>query len=77
MITFTGKDGVATYRAITIKHGLKFYAKTGVKPNRGWTPTAMLRAAGEITGNTYKRGEYDRASADLQAWIDANGTVGD
>lgn len=76
-ITFTGPGGVTTYRAITLKHGLAFYAKTGIKPNRGWTPSAMLRTAGQITGKTYKRGQYQQAVDDLTAWINANGTIGD
>jgi len=75
-IMFTGEAGVATYRAIALKHGLKLYANTGMKPNRAWTPTAMLRTAGQITGKTYKRGQYRQAIADLTAWINANGTSG-
>ncbi len=73
---FSGPAGVATYRAITIKHGLKLYMNCGIKPNRMWTPTAMLRVAGEITGKTYKRGQYALAIADLESWIVANGTNG-
>ena len=76
-ITFSGPGGVATYRAIALKHGLKLYADTGMKPNRAWTPTAMLRTAGEITGQTYKRGQYRQAIRDLTVWINANGTIGD
>ena len=76
-ITFTGKAGVATYRAITLKHGLKLYADTGMKPNSMWTPTNMLKAAGVITGQTYKRGQYRQAIADLTAWINVNGSIGD
>jgi hypothetical protein len=76
MLTFSGPKGVATYRAITLKHGLKLYAKHGIKPNSAWTPTAMLRTAGQITGKTYKRGQYEQAIADLEAWINANGTSG-
>lgn len=76
-IVFTGEAGVATYRAITIKHGLMLYAKTKMKPNRAWTPTAMLRTAGQITGKTYKRGQYEQAIADLTAWINVNGSIGD
>ena len=75
-IVFEGKAGVQTYRAITIKHGLKLYAKTGIKPGRAYTPTAMLRAAGEITGQTFKRGQYAQAIAALEAWIAINGTNG-
>jgi hypothetical protein len=75
-IVFEGKAGVDTYRAITLKHAIAFYAKTGMKVNRAYTPTAMLRAAGEITGQTFKRGQYEQAVAALEAWIQANGTNG-
>jgi hypothetical protein len=74
---FTGKAGVDTYRAIAIKHGLKLYADTGMKPNRFWTPMAMLKAAGDITGKTFKRGQYAQAIYSLEAWIIANGTTGE
>ena len=74
---FSGPQGVATYRAIVIKHGLKLYAKTGMQPNRAYTPTAMLRTAGQITGKAYKRGQYAQAIADLESWIAINGTAGE
>jgi hypothetical protein len=75
MIVFTGEQGIATYRAIAIKHGLKLYAKTGLKPNRDWTLSAMLRAAGKITDKTYKPKQILQAIADLEAWIKANGVT--
>jgi hypothetical protein len=74
-ITFTGQRGVQTFRAIALRHGLQLYAKTRIKPNRAWTPTAMLRAAGEITGRTYGRGHYLAAAADLNNWIAQNGAT--
>jgi hypothetical protein len=77
MITFSGPAGVTTYRAITLKHGLLLYADYKIKPNRMWTPTAMLKAAGGITGETYGRGCYRQAIADLTTWINANGSIGD
>ena len=77
MITFTGPHGVETYRAIVLKTGLKLYAKTGMKPNRAWTPTAMLKAASSITGKSYKRGHYHEAANDLDAWLKINGTAGE
>lgn len=77
-VVFEGKAGVDTYRAITLKHAIAFYAKTGMKVNRAYTPTNMLRAAGEITGCKYRpsREQYAKAIADLEAWIVANGTTG-
>jgi hypothetical protein len=72
-IVFEGPAGVATYRAIVLKHALTLYAKHGIKPNRAYTPTAMLQAAGQITGKVYRRGQYELAAADLESWITANG----
>jgi len=74
-MVFEGSNGVATYRAVAIKHGLKLYAATGMKPNRAWTPTAMLATAGQITGKAYKRGQFQQAIADLDAWLQINGTA--
>ena len=69
MVVFEGKEGVDTFRAVVLKHGLMLYVSHGIKPNRAWTPTAMLRTAGEITGHTYKRGQYTQAIVDLEIWI--------
>jgi hypothetical protein len=76
MTSFTGTPAVNTYQAIALKSAIKIYAKTGMKVNRAYTPTAMLATAGKITGAVYKRGQYDAAVAGLQTWIDANGTTG-
>ena len=69
---FVGPAAVGVFRAITIKHAIRFYAKTGMKVNRAYTPSAMLRAAGEITGKTFKRGAYTEAADALDAWLLAN-----
>jgi len=76
MTTFVGQAGVSTYQAIALKHGLKMYAACGMQPNRMWTPTAMLKTAGAITGQKFKRGQYLEAVDALQVWIDENGTTG-
>lgn len=76
MTTFTGKGGVSTYVAIALKSGMKLYAKTGIQPNRNWTPSAMLAKATEITGVKFKRGQHMKAVAELEKWIAANGTTG-
>ena len=69
-VTFAGPDAVALFRATTLWSGLRLYARSRIKPNRAWTPTAMLKAAGQITGKVYKRGQYETAAADLRIWID-------
>lgn len=61
------------YIAASLKVGLRLYAKSGIKPNRAWTPSAMLKQANKITGKTYKLGkrdEYLRAANDIQLVID-------
>ena len=69
--SFVGPDAVALFRAATIVSALRLYAKTGMKPNRMWTPTAMLKAASAITGKTYKRGQYEQAADDVSTWVQA------
>lgn len=72
-MTFAGRDAVNVYVAVALKHGLLLYHRTGMKPNRAWTPTAMLRKASEITGKRYKRGDYERAARDIDAMLPATG----
>ena len=57
------------YRAMAIRKGLEFYIKTGLKINTQYTPKNMLKAAGNITNRTYKRGEYLQAIYDLTIYI--------
>jgi hypothetical protein len=66
---FAGRPAVDLFRAIALRSGIAMYSRTGMKPNSAWTPTAMLRTAGQITGKTYKRGQYQQAFDDLEAWI--------
>ena len=74
MITVTG-PGIVVYRAIVLKHGLKLYVKTGIKPNTSWTISNMLKATSSITGIKYKRSQALEAIADLEYWIKANGVT--
>lgn len=66
---FVGSD-VNIYVLATLASGLRLYAKTGMKPNRNWTPTNMLKAASQHTGKTYKRGQYEQAATDLSALVE-------
>ena len=75
-VAFTGKDGVATYRAIVTKSAIGLHKKCGMIPTRGMTITKLFKVATEITGTKYKRGQHDLAMADLTKWIEANGTTG-
>jgi hypothetical protein len=67
--TFYGTDGVNLYKAIVLRSGLQLYARTGMKPNRAWTPTAMLDMAASYTGKKYRRGQHMDAANDLAVWI--------
>jgi hypothetical protein len=64
--TFTGAQ-VSTYVVIVIKNAIDLYLKTGMKANRAYTPTNMLRTAGYYTGKQYKRGQLKQARDDLAA----------
>lgn len=60
---------VAIFRAIALKHELRFYLQTGMKANLAHTPTAMLRMATVITGVPFKRGQYSEAIMALDEWL--------
>jgi len=57
------------YQTVVVAKALKFYAQTGMKVNRAYTPTNMLRTASRITGKTYQRGQYMKAHDDLMALV--------
>lgn len=65
--SFVGSD-VEIFRAAAIASALDLYARTGIRVNRAYTPTAMLKAANQITGHVYKRGQYAAAAAGLREW---------
>lgn len=67
--SFVGPAAVNVFRSAVIASALRLYAKTGMKANRAYTPTAMLKAAAEITGQKYKRGEYMKAAEDISACV--------
>lgn len=69
----TGAENIEAYRLITLRAGLKLYVATGLKPNRAWTLTAMLRTATNATGNKYPRSK----SGALVAIKDLTNHLGD
>jgi len=71
VVSYVGPEATEAFRAITIAHALRFYAKTGMKMNRMYTPTRMMKVASSITGKTYKARDYVGAADDLQRWADA------
>ena len=67
-IIFTGHDATQKNRAIAIAKALELYANTGMRVNRAYTPAAMMRAAREITGLTFKPRAYLSAASALKLW---------
>lgn len=59
------------YQAVVIASGLRLYAKTGMKPNRAYTPSAMMRVAENILGRKFRAREYLVAADALSAWAKA------
>lgn len=70
MTQFNGPDAVQVYRALAIASALRLYARTDMKANRAYTPSAMLAAAAQITGRAFKRGQYLEAADALKSWAD-------
>jgi hypothetical protein len=68
--TFTG-TAIDLYQAAVIKSALKLYARTGMKANRAYTPSNMMRMATIITGQKFKARDYHGAVAGLENWIES------
>ncbi len=73
MTSFSGTRGVATYVAIVLAAGLRLYAQTGIKPNKAYTPKAMMQKAAQMTGQKFKARNYIGAAQALDAWVRENG----
>lgn len=58
-IVFTGETEVNRFVVVTLRSAIKLYSKTGMKPNRAYTPTNMKKMAEKLTGKTFKRGDWD------------------
>ena len=56
------------YQALAIAKGLEVYAACGLKVNRDYTPSNMIRMANKITGHIYRRGQYKAAALALREW---------
>lgn len=62
-------DQVADVRAITIRRAILLWIKTGIKPNRLYTPGNMAKAAASITGLSYtsSKKSLQKAADDIAA----------
>lgn len=74
-IMCSGEAAVQVFRAKTIATALRLYAKTGMKVNRAYTPTNMLTTATAITGQKFKRGQFEQAAQALTEWAEAQNGV--
>lgn len=68
--TALGPVQVGRYQTLAIAQALEFYAKTGMKVNRAYTPTNMMRMASKITGRTFKPRAYVEAAQALRAMLE-------
>jgi hypothetical protein len=69
--TFVGREAVDVFAMAAIASGLRLYAATGMKPNRAYTPSAMMQAAERYTGQTFKKRDYLGAADALSAKVQA------
>lgn len=67
--SFTGPGAVDVFVMAALATGLRLYAKTGIKPNRAWTPKAMMAAAERHTGQKFRSRDYEGAAAALSAKV--------
>jgi hypothetical protein len=56
------------YQALAIAKALEAYALYGLKVNRAYTPSAMMRTASSITGKRFAARDYTGAAAALKEW---------
>lgn len=67
--TFVGDDATRLFAACTLRSAIKLL-RAGIKPTRGYTMTKALNATTLYTRKRYRRGEVDKALADLSVWIE-------
>lgn len=60
----SGPEEARKVQALVIRKGLEA-CKIGLRLNTAYTPTALMRTASNITGQKFKRGDYDSAIAAL------------
>lgn len=68
-VSFVGYDAIQLYRALSLMNAIALHKRSGIAPTRGMGIMRMFQQAKEFTGETYKRGEHDRAINDLHVWI--------
>jgi len=69
--SFSGPGAVDVFAMAVLASGLRMYAATGMRPNRAYTPKAMMAAAARHTGLTFKARDYMGAVEALTARVQA------
>lgn len=67
--SFVGRGAVDVFVMAVIASELRLYANTGMRPNRAYTPKAMMQAAERYTGKTFKARDYIGAADALSARV--------
>lgn len=71
---FVGRGAVDVFAMAVIASALRFYANTGMRVNRAYTPAGMMRAAAHYTGLTFRARDYKGAADALSARVQAEKT---
>jgi hypothetical protein len=77
---FSGEHAVSVFQCKVIASGLRLYAKTGMMPNRNYTPKNMMAMATQLTGIKFKARDYlgaadalnllaDKTAAEIKAGV--------
>lgn len=69
-VVFAGAAAVDVYRAIACANGLEMWARAKIRPNRAWTPKAMMRLASALTGEAFSPRDYLGAAKALRRYAE-------
>lgn len=69
--SFVGKGAVNVFAMAAVASALRFYASTGMRVNRAYTPKVMMRYAEQYTGKKFKARDYLGAADALSAKVQA------
>ena len=70
-VVFEGPEAVDRFRLIVLRGAIRLYVRSGIRPNRGYTPANMRALATKYTGKPYARSAkgLQAALADLDALL--------
>lgn len=72
----TGRAAAEVIQATVLAKGLELYARTGMLPNRLYTPKNMRATAEKITGLKFKARDYIGMANALIQWAQGQVTSG-